>query len=148
MIIKLPARSRHQVLAAIALAGLATLTVSACSSGSPSSPSTPAPSSAAAPTAPAKHHHQRALRGTISAENGNAWTLNTVKGTTYTINITPTTVFGTKKAPATAQSFPIGAEVVVMGQRSGTTVNATRIATPARHDAAQPTPTTPPAPTG
>ncbi|MDQ2881119.1 MAG: hypothetical protein M3Y48_07680 [Actinomycetota bacterium] len=114
MIIKLSARSRHQVVTA-------------------NSASTPPPPSATAPAAPTTHHHPRALRGTISAENGSTWTLNTVKGATYTINITPTTTFGTKKAPATAQSFPIGAEVVVAGEHSGTTITATRIATPARH---------------
>ncbi|MGH3669962.1 MAG: hypothetical protein ACRDSH_04920 [Pseudonocardiaceae bacterium] len=143
MIIELPVRLRRPVLTSIALAGLAALTVSACSS---SSPSTPPPSSATAPAAPAAHHRPNAaLRGTISAENGNTWTLNAVKGGTYMITITPTTTFGTKNAPATAQSFPIGAPVVVMGKHSGTTINATRIATPAKRGTAKANPS--PSPT-
>ncbi|MGH3673618.1 MAG: hypothetical protein ACRDSH_23810, partial [Pseudonocardiaceae bacterium] len=69
--------------------------------------------------------------------------LNAVKGGIYTITITTTTTFGTKNAPATAQSFPIGAPVLVMGKHSGTTINATRIATPAKRGTAKTNPSHP-----
>jgi hypothetical protein len=134
----------------VGVAAAAVLTVSACSPGSPSTtnPATTSPtSSAAAPAAPATHH-PHALRGTISAENGTTWTVDTAKGATYTVNIAPNTTFGTKKAPATAQNFPVGTQVRVMGQRSGTTINATRITAPAPgHTRAPSRPSTAPTPT-
>jgi hypothetical protein len=136
------ARPRHRTLQATALAGAAAaaaLSVAACSP-SPANTATPATPAPGAP--PATKHHPYALRGTISAENGNTWTVNTAKGAAYTINISPSTAFGTKKAPATAQSFQVGSQVVVRGPRTGTTVEATRIATaPAKPETPNPTTT-------
>jgi len=80
--------------------------------------------------------HPRGTRGTISAENASTWTIATAKGTEYTVAISPTTAFGTQKAPASAQSFPVGSRVVVIGERTGTTINATRIAAAGEANAA------------
>jgi hypothetical protein len=81
-------------------------------------------------------HPQRGLRGTISAENANTWTIVAANGTSYTVTISPTTAIGTRKSPASAQSFPVGSHVMVMGKRTGTTINAARIAAPAKLDRA------------
>jgi hypothetical protein len=63
------------------------------------------------------------------------------------VNIAPTTAFGTKKAPANQQSFPVGDQVVVRGKRTGTTIAATRIT--AGHPKPAPTaPSSSPAPAG
>ncbi|HEX4252667.1 MAG TPA: DUF5666 domain-containing protein [Pseudonocardia sp.] len=121
----------------IAAAGLLS---AACSANTTAPPSTGAP----APSAGA-NHHDRALRGTISAENADTWTVTNAKGAAYTVDITPTTAFGTKKAPATQQSFQVGNHVVVVGTRSGTTIQATRVATPAGPTPAGPGPSPTPA---
>jgi hypothetical protein len=112
-----------------------------CSTGT----STPS----AAPASPAGAHRPRPVRGTISAENGGSWTVTTAKGVPYTVNITPTTAFGTTKAPATAHSFPTGDTVVVMGTHTGTaTIDAVRIITaPVKTGPTNPTPADPAAPT-
>lgn len=130
----LPTRPRRPIVITATMAGLAVtaaLGISACSGGSASS-SSPA---SAAPAAPAAPRHPDMMRGTISAENANTWTVTSAKGVAYTVNITPTTAFGTKKTPATAQSFPVGSQVVVAGKPTGTTIDATRIAAPPNRNA-------------
>lgn len=139
----LPTRPRRSIVITATMAGLAVVTalsISACSGGSASS-------SSPAPAAPAKPHYPNVMRGTISAENANTWTVTSAKGVAYTVSITPTTAFGTKKAPATAQSFPVGSQVVVAGKPTGTTIDATRIATPANRGAKS-SPSSAPASTG
>jgi hypothetical protein len=137
---QIPVTRRRQVRAGVAIAVILTAgaTSAACSA------STSTPSAAPATPAPPAHRHAHPLRGTISAENGNSWTVTNTRGVSYTVNITPTTTFGTKKAPATPQGLPIGNHIVVTGTRTGTTIEATRIA-PAPAIPANPTD---PAPTG
>ncbi|MDQ2729232.1 MAG: DUF5666 domain-containing protein [Actinomycetota bacterium] len=110
------------------------------------SPGSSAPAKASPPptTAPAAGAHGSAsahgagttktkhpgLRGTVTAVNGGAWTVKTAKGVSMTVTVTPQTVFGTKKAPSSASSFPVGSTVRVVGQRTGTTITATRIIAP------------------
>jgi hypothetical protein len=47
-----------------------------------------------------------------------------------TVDVTAATVFGTKAAPLAASDFSVGNEVVVIGTRTGTSVQATRITKP------------------
>lgn len=70
------------------------------------------------------------VRGTVTAVNGGTWTVKTAKGVSMNVTVTPQTAFGTKQAPSSAASFPVGATIRVVGQRSGTTITATRIVAP------------------
>jgi ABC-type Fe3+-hydroxamate transport system substrate-binding protein len=138
---------RRRVRTGAAMAAILTaaaVTTAACSANT-STPSTASPTTPAPPAHPARDH---ALRGSISAENSGSWTVTTAKGVAYTVNISPTTTFGTKKAPATEQSFPVGNNVVVMGKRTGTTIDATRIAAARSATPAPPNLSTSPTPTG
>jgi hypothetical protein len=137
---------RRRVRTGVAMAAVLTaggLITTACSANTPST----APSATPAPPAGAAPHP---LRGTISSENTNSWTVTTAKGVSYTVTITPATTFGTKQAPTTRQSFPVGDHIVVTGTRTGTGTGTTidRIA-PARADIpatpAPVNPSTPPA---
>jgi hypothetical protein len=128
-----PSVRRTGATAATVIAlGAAALMLSGCSSSSNTPSGTP---SAAAPAAPGAGHHRHGVRGTVSAENPTSWTITTAKNKTVTVTITPTTQFGTKKAPATAATFPVGSQIMVMGQRSGDTVTATRIRAAGQHHA-------------
>jgi hypothetical protein len=73
-------------------------------------------------------HH--GVRGQITAENGSTWTVLTKLGRSVSVDITPSTQFGTLASPASASSFPVGSEIAATGSRSGTVVTATRIFTP------------------
>ena len=119
-----PARSaqggRVRAVAALTVAVLATGLVAACSPSGPSTPSAPPAPSAA------KKPHQGTV-GQVTAENGGTWTLTTAEGETLSVTLTPATKFGTSKAPATAQSFPVGTRIRVVGKRTDTTIAANRI---------------------
>lgn len=72
-------------------------------------------------------HKLHGVRGTITAISGDTWTLRAASGKTVTVKLTSSTAFGTKKVPATRESFSVGEKVGVVGKRSGDTVTATRI---------------------
>ena len=88
---------------------------------------TAAPSSSPAPP-PAAKKGAHGVRGQVTAENGSTWTVTNAKGKAFTVNITPQTTFGTKKAPAAQAQFAVGSQVRVAGTASGTTITATRVA--------------------
>jgi Domain of unknown function (DUF5666) len=109
---------------------LATTAVLATGCGASSTPSPAAPSASPAPSAPPSASGQagrHGVRGTITAEDGSTWTVTTAANRRFTVTVNPQTAFGTRKAPATAQAFPVGAQVRVAGTVSGTAVTATRI---------------------
>lgn len=108
---------------AAVLAATAVVLLSAGCSGS--SATAAAPSSASQP-APG-HRGGQGIFGRVTTENGSTWTVVNPKGTQFTVDLTPQTAFGTAKAPATAQQFPVGSNVRVSGTRNGDTVTATRI---------------------
>lgn len=73
-------------------AAAATAAVAGCSSGATSSsPAAGTSPSATTPTPPAtgKHHQQPTVRGTITAENSDTWTVTTAKGAAWTVTLTP-----------------------------------------------------------
>lgn len=77
-----------------------------------------------------KTHGKRADHGavgTLTAVNGDTWTLKAASGKTLTVTLSSTTAFGTAKTPATRDSFTTGSRVGVLGKRTGDTVAATRI---------------------
>jgi hypothetical protein len=71
--------------------------------------------------------HRSCIRGTITAEDGSTWTVTTGANRRFTVTVNPQTAFGTRKAPATAQEFPVGAQVRIAGTVSGSAVTATRV---------------------
>ncbi|MDQ6782250.1 MAG: DUF5666 domain-containing protein [Actinomycetota bacterium] len=124
----------------LALAG-GSIAYAATSSGSSPSAHASRPRTNVATTTPSggaaggtgKGHKAKhpGVRGTITAVNGDAWTVKTAKGATLMVTITAQTAFGSPKAPSSASSFPLGATVRVVGQRTGTSITATRILAPA-----------------
>jgi F0F1-type ATP synthase membrane subunit c/vacuolar-type H+-ATPase subunit K len=72
----------------------------------------------------------KGVRGQITNENGSTWTVLTELGKTVTVDITPSTQFGTLASPGTESSFPVGSEIAATGARSAGVVTATRIFTP------------------
>jgi hypothetical protein len=128
----------HRLLST-AVAGAAVLVVGAAiayglvssptSTAVTSSPTTTVgPTSTSVPSSTPARHRPRALRGRVTAVSSTAWTVQTAAGVTVTVQITPTTKFGTRAAPVGSSSLAVGDEVIVVGTRAGTTVTATRIA--------------------
>ena len=114
-------------LSALAAAGV--IMTAGCSAAGTAPSASPA---ASAPTAHGKRAHH-GIAGQISAMNGSSWTVTTARGVAYTVNLTPTTAFGSKAAPQTQSQFTTGERIRVLGQPSDKTVTATRIvAAPAR----------------
>ena len=77
-----------------------------------------------------KAHAKRAEHGavgTLTAVNGDTWTIKAASGKTLTVTLSSSTAFGTKKTPATRDSFTTGSRIGVLGKRTGDTVAATRI---------------------
>jgi hypothetical protein len=99
-----------------------------CSAGTAPSPAVPSVSPApSAPPPGSGHADRQGIRGTITAEDGSTWTVTTARNRRFTVTLTPATAFGTRKAPATAQAFPVGAHVRVAGTVNGSVVSATRV---------------------
>lgn len=117
-------RSRGIRLCAITLTAFGLISgIAACAGTDSNSTSPPVLS---APSAPREAPHG-GMTGQISAINGSAWTLHSARGKDVTVNVTPQTQFGTKKAPATASQFTVGETVRVAGQRSNDAITAERI---------------------
>ena len=119
--------------AAIAYGLLSSATSTAVTSSPTTSPTTtaaasPASGATTAPTSSPARRRPRALRGRVTAMSSTAWTVHTAAGVTVTVEITPTTAFGTRAGPTSAASLAVGDDVIVAGARHGTTVTATRIA--------------------
>ena len=111
------------------------------SNSTPASAAFAPPATAVPPaTTPASqgtaHHRFQGIRGTISALSGTSWTVTTKAGSQVTVEITPTTRFGTAAASATQANFVVGSPVVVVGTRrgtgtgTGTTLTARRVFPP------------------
>jgi hypothetical protein len=101
-------------------------------SGGSSDHSTPAAATSHAPRDHERGHHRRphAIVGTVSAENGNTWTVTKADGSTVTVTVTGDTRFGTRANPENAAQFPVGAKVVVRGHATDGAVTARWIGKP------------------
>jgi phosphopantothenate synthetase len=91
--------------------------------------SSPQPDSTAAPQASGNTTGARvAFRATIQSIDGDSWTILTRHGKTVTVSIDGATKFGTKQAAATASSFAVGDNVIIVAMRgTGGTPTATRV---------------------
>ena len=129
---------RHAVALSIVGAALAVVLVSAGTAWGVSAAVTSA-RSAPVPGATALAHpgkgggsHKtkvaaQGARGTITAMNGESWTLTSQTGATVTVRLDSSTQFGTAKAPRTASSFAVGDKIGAVGTRTGDSVAAKRI---------------------
>ncbi len=128
-------------VAVVALAG-GGIAYAATSSGGPAK-RTASPTTAPAPTAKGKgtktHHH--VTRGTVTAINGDTWTVKTAEGSTVTVTIDASTKFGTKKHPATQSSFHVGSSIAVGGSLEGSAISARHILVPQSKKSASTSPT-------
>jgi hypothetical protein len=91
--------------------------------------STPQAESTAAPTAGGTTATGRvAFRASIQSMDSDSWTILTKSGQTVTVTVNSATQFGTKKMAATAGSFAVGDNVIIVAMR-GTdgTPTATRV---------------------
>ena len=70
---------------------------------------------------------ERPIMGTIATENGDAWTIDAMGGRTVTVNLTPTTTFGTKAQAQQKADMIVGDRVIVRGRTDGDTVTATQV---------------------
>jgi hypothetical protein len=69
----------------------------------------------------------KATRATIVTESGSTWTVQTAKGATVTVTITPQTAFGTPKAPVPESQFVVGAPVIITGTVDNGAATAVRV---------------------
>ena len=149
---------RHAVAVAVIAAALAVIVVAGgtawgVSAAVASTQTTVDPASADTTMHSAGPHTAKAgkrkaahgVRGTLTAVNGDTWTLRTSAGKTVTVKLTSTTAFGTKKTPAERSSFVSGDRVGVLGERSGEAITAARVVHLV-HAAHTPTPSASPAP--
>ncbi|MEO7023957.1 MAG: hypothetical protein ABI130_06970 [Leifsonia sp.] len=129
---------RHAVALSIVGAALAVVLVSAgtawgVSAAVTNTQSAPVPAATAmahSGKSGASHKPKAAaqgVRGTITAMNGENWTLTSQAGTAVTVTLDSSTQFGSAKAPATASSFAVGDKIGALGPRTGDTVAAKRI---------------------
>jgi len=72
-------------------------------------------------------NEQAAVRGTIASISGSTWTITTQRGASVTVDVTSSTRFGLPNGSKSASDFAVGQEVIVVGSRSGDTIEASRI---------------------
>ncbi|TDP91100.1 DUF5666 domain-containing protein [Labedaea rhizosphaerae] len=100
---------------------------SSTSEATPSASSSPAPTSGAAKD---KGKDRPVIRGTVTAEDGDTWTVKTDKGDTVQVTISDATKFGTAKAPADKTKITVNSKVIVTGKNTDGKVEARRIRLP------------------
>lgn len=137
---KAPRRRRMliAVAAAVVIAGVG-IGVGVAASGDDStsranSPGAPSSTTSGSPgtgnSQNGKKGRQQGTRGTITAESGSTWTLQTDQGKTVQVTITADTKFGTQKAPASKTDFPVGTTVAVLVKPGTGTMTAARVRMP------------------
>jgi hypothetical protein len=100
--------------------------VSSTSAELPMAPSTTAPT--AGGTSKAATAGRLAFRATIQSIDGSSWSILTKKGKTITVTVDGATRFGTKRMSATAGSFAVGDNVIIVASRgAGGTPTAARV---------------------
>ncbi|WP_426623657.1 DUF5666 domain-containing protein [Leifsonia sp. McL0607] len=67
------------------------------------------------------------VRGSVTKIDGSTWTLTTARGATLTVDTSSSTAYGVPGQTQKASDFAVGDEIIVIGERSGTTVTAVRI---------------------
>jgi hypothetical protein len=96
----------------------ASLTSSTAATPSTGTMAMPTPGPTTTPAAGGKSATGRlAFRATIQSMGSDSWTILTKKGKTVTVAIGSTTQYGTKRMTATATSFAVGDNVVIVASR-------------------------------
>jgi hypothetical protein len=67
------------------------------------------------------------VRGSVTNIEGSTWTIVTARGASLTVDTSSSTAYGAPGQSQKASDFAVGDEVIVIGERSGATVTATRI---------------------
>jgi hypothetical protein len=67
------------------------------------------------------------VRGSVAKIDGSTWMITTARGATLTVETSSSTAFGAPGQNQKASDFAVGDDVIVVGERSGTTVTAARI---------------------
>ena len=67
------------------------------------------------------------VRGSVTKIDGSTWAITTARGASLTIETSSSTAYGAPGQTQKASDFAVGDEVIVVGERSGTTVTASRI---------------------
>ena len=117
--------SRPAPLFTAVTAATLALCLAACS-GPSVAHSRPSPTTqAAAPTPPPPA--SRYIFGQITSQRGSVWTVQGIRGNTYTVTITPMTSFGTLFHSLPREQFRVGKAVRVAGNFAGTAVTATAV---------------------
>jgi hypothetical protein len=93
----------------------------------------PATEAAQAPTTDTTPSPRRYILGRIAAQNGPTWTINGIRGNTYTVTTTPLTLYGRPRHGNTGRQFTVGDNVRIAGDIAGTAITATAI-TMAKHE--------------
>ncbi|WP_158865898.1 DUF5666 domain-containing protein [Leifsonia sp. AG29] len=113
-------------LGVVLVAGATAWGVSTAVASSASAPT--AARVAAQPKAAARARKQgHGLLGIVTGISATSWTIRSAAGETLTVTVGSSTAYGTANKPASASSFAVGQRVGIIGTRTGSTVNATRI---------------------
>ena len=67
------------------------------------------------------------VRGTVSDISGSTWTVETENGASLTVETTSSTGYGIPGQSQNASDFATGDEVIIVGERNGDTITASRI---------------------
>jgi hypothetical protein len=119
--------------AVVLVGGLLILTLVGGGSSAPAAANVTSPPTTVAPTPPAAPASgtaakRQGVRGQVTAITGSTWTVMSARGVPVTVDVTSSTMFGTKAAPLTATNFAVGDQIVVAGTRTKGSVTASRIA--------------------
>jgi hypothetical protein len=117
--------SRPAPAAIAVVAAALTANLVACSGPSIAHPRPSPPTAGAAYTPPPPA--RRYIFGQITAQRGSVWTVQGIRGNTYTVTITPMTSFGTLFHSVPREQFKVGEAVRVAGNFAGTAVTATAV---------------------
>lgn len=112
------------VVAVIVVAGLvwAIAGSSTSSAAPPPAPTSPAPTSGA----PDVKHHP-VMRGTVTAQDGDTWTVKTDGGDSVSVTISDKTMFGSEKEPVDKAKITVNSKVIITGKNTDGKVDARRI---------------------
>jgi hypothetical protein len=82
-------------------------------------PASPDGQPPAPPNAQMEHHYRPGVAGTITAINGNAFTVKTINGQTARVTLNDKTQFRKDRQPATLADFKVGDQIFVRGESTG-----------------------------
>jgi membrane-bound inhibitor of C-type lysozyme len=131
--------SRKLTASSAAGAMVIAVAISACTTGQPGSSSSPSSTSSASGTAPSglgsgsggsnarSGPAEGGASGTVGSVSTPTFTVSTATGQTVTVNEASTTTYQDGTSSISANAITTGAEVLVLGTTSGTTITATQV---------------------